>query len=250
MSGACGARRPKGSGTEYLMPIFRLGDEVIFPPVHLTSGNGILAIGGDLLPDRLLAAYRQGIFPWYSEGDPIIWWSPDPRFVLFLEELRVSRSMMKVLRRGTFRITYDLRFREVIMSCQKARRKQDGTWITDDMLEAYCTLHDLGMAHSAEAWHEDELVGGIYGVSQGRCFFGESMFSLMSNASKAALIDLVHRLKELEFKFLDCQVYTAHLERLGARYISRKEFIDLLKAGLQHETLQGKWQLIPESGQQ
>ncbi|HET6460438.1 MAG TPA: leucyl/phenylalanyl-tRNA--protein transferase [Syntrophales bacterium] len=229
------------------MPIFRLGDEITFPPVHLTSGNGILAIGGDLSPDRLLTAYRQGIFPWYSEGDPIIWWSPDPRFVLFLEELRVSRSMMKVLRRRTFSITYDHKFREVIMSCQKARRKHDGTWITDDMLEAYCTLHNLGMAHSTEAWHEGKLVGGIYGVSLGRCFFGESMFSLMSNASKAALIDLVYRLKELKFRFLDCQVYTAHLERLGARYISRKEFIELLNAGLQCETLPGNWQFMPES---
>jgi leucyl/phenylalanyl-tRNA---protein transferase len=233
-------------GTKYLMPIFRLGDEINFPPVHLTSGNGILAIGGDLSPSRLLTAYRQGIFPWYSEGDPIIWWSPDPRFILFPEELRVSRSMTKVLRRRTFRITYDHKFREVVLSCQKLRRKQNGTWITDDMLEAYCTLHDLGMAHSAEAWHEGRLVGGIYGVSLGRCFFGESMFSLMSNASKAALINLVYKLKGLKFRFLDCQVYTAHLERLGACYISRGEFIGLLKAGLQRETLRGNWQFMPE----
>ena len=228
------------------MPIFRLGDEIIFPAVHLTSGNGILAIGGDLSPDRLIAAYRQGIFPWYSEGDPIIWWSPDPRFILFLEELRVSRSMMKVLRRGTFRITYDQKFREVVLSCQKLRRKQNGTWITDDMLEAYCTLHELGIAHSAEAWYEGKLVGGIYGVSLGRCFFGESMFSLISNASKAALIDLVYKLKELKLEFLDCQVYTAHLESLGARFISRDEFIGLLKSGLQHETLLGNWECMPE----
>ncbi len=228
------------------MPIFRLGDETIFPPVHLASGNGILAIGGDLSPDRLITAYSNGIFPWYLEGDPIIWWSPDPRFILFLEELRVSRSMMKVLRRETFRITYDHKFREVILSCQKLRRKQNGTWITDDMLEAYCTLHELGIAHSAEAWHEGKLVGGIYGVSLGRCFFGESMFSLLSNASKATLIDLVYKLKELKFEFLDCQVYTAHLESLGARYVSRDEFIGLLKSGLQHETLQGNWKCMPE----
>jgi leucyl/phenylalanyl-tRNA--protein transferase len=228
------------------MPIFRLGDEIIFPPVHLASGNGILAIGGDLSPGRLLTAYRQGIFPWYSEGDPIIWWSPDPRFILFLEELKVSRSMMKVLRRRTFRITYDHKFREVVLSCQKLRRKQNGTWITDDMLEAYCTLHDLGLAHSAEAWHGEKLVGGIYGVSLGRCFFGESMFSLMSNASKAALIDLVYKLRELQFEFLDCQVYTAHLESLGARFISRDEFVDLLKSGLRHETMRGNWEFMPE----
>jgi leucyl/phenylalanyl-tRNA---protein transferase len=228
------------------MPIFRLGDEIIFPPVNLTSGNGILAIGGDLSPDRLIAAYRQGIFPWYSEGDPIIWWSPDPRFILFLEELRVSRSMMKVLRQGTFRITYDQNFREVVLSCQKLRRKQKGTWITDEMLEAYCTLHELGSAHSAEAWHEGKLVGGIYGVSLGRCFFGESMFSLMNNASKAALIDLVYKLRELKFKFLDCQVYTAHMESMGARFIPREEFIDLLKSGLQHDTLGDNWEIMPE----
>ena len=228
------------------MPIFRLGDEIIFPPVQLTSGNGILAIGGDLSPDRLVAAYRQGIFPWYSEGDPIIWWSPDPRFILFLEELRVSRSMVKVLRRGSFRITYDQKFREVVLSCQQSRRKQKGTWITDDMLEAYCRLHELGSAHSAEAWHEGKLVGGIYGVSLGRCFFGESMFSLMNNASKAALIDLVYKLRERKFKFLDCQVYTAHMESMGARFIPREEFINLLKSGLQHDTLGGKWEFMPE----
>jgi leucyl/phenylalanyl-tRNA--protein transferase len=228
------------------MPIFRLVDEVIFPPIDLTSGNGILAVGGDLLPQRLIAAYSEGIFPWYSEGEPIIWWSPDPRFILFLNELRVSRSMMKVLRRGTFRITYDQKFREVVLSCQGLRRKQKGTWITDDMLEAYCKLHELGIAHSAEAWHEGQLVGGIYGVSLGRCFFGESMFSIMSNASKAALINLVHKLEELKFAFLDCQVYTAHMESLGARFISRGKFMGLLKSGLEHETMQGNWGVMPE----
>jgi leucyl/phenylalanyl-tRNA---protein transferase len=223
------------------MPIFRLGDEVIFPPVELTSGNGILAVGGDLSPDRLITAYREGIFPWYSEGDPIIWWSPDPRFILFLNEIRVSRSTMKVLRRGMFEIKYDHDFRSVVLSCQKARRKQKGTWITDDMLEAYCSLHELGIAHSAEAWHEGKLAGGIYGVALGRCFFGESMFSLMSNASKVALINLVQKLKGLKFEFLDCQVHTAHMESMGARFISRNEFSVLLKSVLEHETLQGNW---------
>jgi leucyl/phenylalanyl-tRNA--protein transferase len=228
------------------MPIFRLGDEIIFPPVQMTSGSGILAIGGDLSSGRLLEAYRQGIFPWYSEGDPIIWWSPNPRFVLFLEELKVSRSMKKALRQGIFRITYDHNFREVVVLCQKSRRRQKGTWITDDMLEAYCDLHDLGFAHCAEAWYGEKLVGGIYGVSLGRCFFGESMFSLISNASKAALINLVYKLKELKFEFLDCQVYTAHLESLGARYISRSEFCDLLKMGLKHESFRGNWRYMPE----
>jgi leucyl/phenylalanyl-tRNA--protein transferase len=228
------------------MPIFRLVDEIIFPPVHLTSERGILAIGGDLSPGRLLEAYRQGIFPWYSEGDPIFWWSPDPRFVLFLDELRVSRSMKKVLHHNVFRITYDHSFREVVEYCRIARRKKKGTWITHEMLEAYYILHTLGFAHSAEAWHGDKLVGGIYGVSIGRCYFGESMFSFMSNASKAALIHLVHTLKELKFEFLDCQVHTAHLESLGARYVSRDEFLNLLNTGLTHGTLRGNWRYMPE----
>ncbi len=228
------------------MPIFRLADEISFPPVQLTSKSGILAIGGDLSPGRLLEAYRQGIFPWYSEGDPIIWWSPDPRFVLFLNELKVSRSMKKVLRRDFFRITYDTHFREVVGLCQKSRRKQEGTWITEDMLEAYCALHTLGYAHSTEAWHEGKLVGGIYGVSLGRCYFGESMFSLINNASKAVLINLVYKLKELKFTFLDCQVYTAHLESLGARYVSRGDFLSLLAEGLKHETMRGNWMYMPE----
>ena len=228
------------------MPIFRLGDETTFPSVHLASESGILAIGGDLSPGRLLEAYRQGIFPWFSDGDPIIWWSPNPRFVLFPEELKVSRSMQKALRKNIFRVTYDHNFRKVVTLCQKPRRKQKGTWITDDMLEAYCFLHHLGFAHSAEVWYGEELVGGIYGVSLGRCFFGESMFSLMSNASKAALINLVYKLKEVKFEFLDCQVYTAHMENMGARYVHRSEFIDLLDRGLQHETLRGNWKYMPE----
>ena len=228
------------------MPIFKLSDEIVFPPVHLTSQSGILAIGGDLSPGRLLEAYRQGIFPWYSEGDPIVWWSPDPRFVLFLDELKVSKSMKKVLRHEVFRITYDHSFRGVIESCRKARRKMKGTWITYEMLEAYCTLHTLGFAHSAEAWYGDKLVGGIYGVSLGRCYFGESMFSLMSNASKAALINLVHKLKELKFEFLDCQVHTSHLGSLGARYIARDAFLNLVREGLTHETLRGNWSSMPE----
>jgi leucyl/phenylalanyl-tRNA--protein transferase len=154
--------------------------------------------------------------------------------------------MKKVLRHNVFRITYDHSFREVVEYCRKAQRKKKGTWITHEMLEAYCTLHTLGFAHSAEAWHGDKLVGGIYGVSIGRCYFGESMFSLMSNASKAALIHLVHKLKEFKFEFLDCQVHTAHLERLGARYVSRDDFLNLLSEGLTHESLRGNWRYMPE----
>lgn len=228
------------------MPIFQLSDEVIFPPVHLASKSGILAVGGDLSPGRILTAYRHGVFPWYSEDDPIIWWAPDPRFILFTEELRISRSMKKVLRHDTFRITYDHDFLGVIYACQKSRRKKKGTWITEDMLEAYNTLHLLGYAHSAEAWYGDRLVGGVYGISLGRCFFGESMFSSVSNASKMALISLVIRLKDLKFQFLDCQVYTAHMETLGARFVPRAEFTRLLKKSLKCDTLRGNWRYMPE----
>jgi leucyl/phenylalanyl-tRNA--protein transferase len=228
------------------MPIFQLGDEIIFPAVHLAEPSGILAIGGDLSPGSLLEAYRRGIFPWYNDGDPIIWWSPDPRFVLFLSELRVSRSMKKVLRRNIFTVTYDHKFCEVVTLCQKPRRKQKGTWITHDMLEAYCFLHELGFAHSAEVWYGERLVGGVYGVCIGKCFFGESMFSIMSNASKTALIHLVYTLRGIGFEFLDCQVYTAHMESMGARHIPRSQFIDLLERGLQHDTLRGNWKFMSE----
>jgi leucyl/phenylalanyl-tRNA--protein transferase len=228
------------------MPVFKLNSDCIFPPVHRASKSGILAFGGDLSPERLLSAYRQGIFPWYSDGEPILWWSPDPRFVLFLDELRISRSMQKILRSNRFKITFDQDFHGVISACQKPRKKEKETWITTEMLEAYDTLHRMGFAHSAEAWCEDKLVGGIYGVSLGRCFFGESMFSVMSNASKAALIRLVEGLKALHFSFLDCQVYTEHMETLGAKLISRVTFIRLLEEALENDTLQGNWEYVRE----
>ena len=231
------------------MPVFQLGDDVIFPPVRLASKSGILAIGGDLSPGRLLEAYRRGIFPWYCEDDPIIWWSPDPRFVLFPEELRISRSMKKVLRQRIFKITYDHNFLGVVSSCQKSRKKEKGTWITDEMLDAYNALHILGYAHSAEAWHEEKLVGGIYGVSLGRCFFGESMFSLMSNASKAALIHLVDTLKKMNFEFLDCQVHTTHMETFGGRFVPREKFSILLQNALKYDTLRGNWRYLQEFNQ-
>jgi leucyl/phenylalanyl-tRNA--protein transferase len=228
------------------MPVFKLSRERIFPPVHLTSESGLLAFGGDLSPERLLSAYRQGIFPWYSDGDPILWWSPDPRFVLFLHDLRISRSMNKILKSNRFKITFDQDFLGVISACQKPRKTEKETWITTEMQEAYHTLHRMGFAHSAEAWHEDKLVGGIYGVSLGRCFFGESMFSVMSNASKAALIRLVQGLQALQFSFLDCQVYTGHMETLGAKLISREKFIRLLEEALENDTLQGNWENLRE----
>ncbi|MBN1665132.1 MAG: leucyl/phenylalanyl-tRNA--protein transferase [Deltaproteobacteria bacterium] len=224
------------------MLIYRLpDDDHIFPPVELASRTGILAVGGDLSPQRILAAYRNGIFPWYSADEPIIWWSPDPRFVLFPDELNIAKTMKPVLKRNVFHITCDRNFADVIASCQKPRRKERETWITEDMREAYIKLHDMGYAHSVEAWHEDKLAGGLYGVSLGRCFFGESMFAAVSNASKTAFITLVNRLKELNFDLIDCQVYTAHLKSLGARHIPRHRFSALLEESLRHETICGNW---------
>jgi leucyl/phenylalanyl-tRNA---protein transferase len=232
------------------MPVYRLPDGILFPPVTHAVKSGLLAVGGDLSPERLLAAYREGIFPWYSEGEPILWWSPDPRFVLFPGELRVSRSMRQFLKKRSIRITFDEDFHGVIAACRKPRSGQDGTWITPAMQEAYGALHERGYAHSAEVWHEERLVGGLYGVSLGRSFFGESMFSTMANASKAALITLVGHLRERDFDLVDCQVETTHLGSLGARPIPRREFCSLLKESLRHETLQGSWKMLntPPSG--
>jgi leucyl/phenylalanyl-tRNA--protein transferase len=227
------------------MPVFQLTSDSVFPPVHWASKSGLLAVGGDLSPRRLLMAYRHGIFPWYSEAEPILWWSPDPRFVLFSEELRITRSMRQFLKKGTARITYDRNFPAVIAACQKPRPQQEATWITPEMQDAYIVLHEQGFAHSVEVWQEDVLVGGLYGVSLGRCFFGESMFSTVSNASKAALIDLVCRLKPLGFSLIDCQVYTAHLESLGGRHIPRSEFMVQLTKALKQETLRGNWSVHP-----
>jgi leucyl/phenylalanyl-tRNA--protein transferase len=223
------------------MPVYRLPDQPVFPPVERAIKSGLLAVGGDLSPERLLAAYREGIFPWYSEGEPLLWWSPDPRFVLFPEELRVSRSMRQLLKKQLFRITFDHAFRQVIVACQKPRPGQDATWITPEMQEAYIALHDLGYAHSVEVWQDESLVGGLYGVSIGRTFFGESMFSTRANASKAALITLVSGRADLHFNLIDCQVETPHLGSLGARPIPRLEFGALLKESLRHETFRGNW---------
>ncbi|HON77644.1 MAG TPA: leucyl/phenylalanyl-tRNA--protein transferase [Spirochaetota bacterium] len=224
------------------MPIFVLNEEILFPPVNLAIREGILAVGGDLSPERLLKAYSEGIFPWYSEDEPIVWWSPDPRFVLLPEGIKVSRTMRQVISRNIFTITFDRAFREVITSCSTIdRAHQYGTWITDEMREAYCRLHDMGYAHSVEAWHGGELAGGLYGLSLGRCFFGESMFAKKSNASKAAFIVLVKKLQELGFIIVDAQVYTRHLESLGAFEMPRDEYIAVLRKGLQFETIQGSW---------
>jgi leucyl/phenylalanyl-tRNA---protein transferase len=212
------------------IPLPILDKNLHFPPVQKATGEGILAIGGDLCVERLQLAYRSGIFPWYSEDDPIIWWSPDPRFVLFPDELKVSESLARIIKSGRFTVTFDRDFRSVIGNCRKARRKgQPGTWITPEMLEAYCALHKAGLAHSVEVWKGDELAGGLYGVVAGKCFCGESMFTKVSNASKVALVRLVERLKRQGFIMIDCQVHTDHLASMGAREIPRQEFIKRLR---------------------
>ncbi|MDR3238368.1 MAG: leucyl/phenylalanyl-tRNA--protein transferase [Spirochaetia bacterium] len=224
--------------------IFNLPKEIIFPPVELAEPNGILAVGGDLSVERLIAAYRQGIFPWFSEGSPILWWSPDPRFILYPGEVKISKSMRQLLRRSVFSITYDQAFGDVIRGCRSRRKAQDGTWITDDMEDAYIELHGLGCAHSVEVWHKGALAGGLYGVSIGRMFFGESMFTYVSNASKAALITLCVKLQSLGFDCIDCQVYTKHLSSMGGRSISRDAFMSLISSSLKHKTIQGNWGAI------
>ncbi len=211
-----------------------LGKEIAFPPVDTAGEEGIVALGGDLETERLLLAYRNGIFPWYNEDEPIIWWSPDPRFVLFPGNLKISKSMQTVLRSGSFRFTINRAFNQVIQHCKTTSRKeQEGTWITPAVQKAYGILHTLGYAHSAEAWVNGELAGGLYGVRMGNVFFGESMFSKKSNASKFAFIQYVQQLKKEGVVLIDCQVYTEHLESLGAGMIKRKQFIDLLNQHIQ-----------------
>ena len=213
------------------MALFALGKELVFPPVSLSEPDGLLAMGGDLSTARLLLAYRQGIFPWF-DGDTPLWWCPDPRFVLFPEELKISKSMKQLFRNGSFEFSVDQAFPEVIEQCKTSSRKdQAGTWITPAVKEAYINLHGLGYAHSAEAWQNGELAGGCYGIRIGNVFFGESMFSKVSNASKFAFLSYAQQLKEEGVTLIDCQVYTPHLESLGAQMIPREQFIRLLKEG-------------------
>ncbi len=195
--------------------------------------DGLLAVGGDLTPTRLLNAYRRGIFPWFGEHDPILWWSPDPRMVLFPSRLKVSRSLGKTLRRRKFTVTFDLAFAHVIRACAAPRKDQPDTWISEEMILAYEQLHHQGVAHSAEAWQGDELAGGLYGIALGRIFFGESMFSDVSDASKVAFVGLVDRLQQSRYELIDCQVYTQHLETLGAELIPRSRFQDLIDAAIE-----------------
>lgn len=211
--------------------MYYVSESLFFPPVSEANADGILAVGGDLSPERLQLAYNSGIFPWFEQGEPILWWSPNPRMVLFLDELVVSKSMRNIRNRNIFKVTFNRNFRDVISNCQNIKREgQNGTWITNDMIEAYCKLHELGVAKSVEVWQDDILVGGLYGIDLGTVFCGESMFSLVSNASKVAFIALVNQLKLVNYKLLDCQVYNTHLESLGCREIEREEFIAILKS--------------------
>lgn len=217
-------------GKEYNIAF--LTEALIFPPVEYTNDEGLLAVGGDLSADRLILAYRQGIFPWFNEDSLILWWSPNPRMVLFPDKINISKTMRKIIRADKFQITENRCFKEVLEQCSSVERKgQHGTWITESMKSAYLRLHELGFAKSYEVWEKGELVGGLYGIDLDHVFCGESMFSLKSNASKVAFIHLARELKAKKYKFIDCQLYTPHLESLGAEEIPRKEFIKLLLKG-------------------
>ena len=222
--------------------MLQLGSELWFPPPEHFGEDGLVAIGGDLSAARLLLAYERGIFPWSAPEDPLLWWCPDPRAVIRTSEIKVSRSMRNVLNQKKFRITFDKDFRGVMEGC--ADRPEEGTWITEDFIEAYCTLHDLGFAHSVEAWDaQNELVGGLYGVSLGNLFFGESMFARASNASKVAFITFARELESWGIPWMDCQIMNPHLQSLGAEWMSRSDFLELLSDSLAAPTRRGTWQM-------
>jgi len=224
------------------MPVFQLSDTLLFPPPALAREDGLLAVGGDLSVPRLLLAYQHGIFPWYSPGEPILWWSPDPRLVLFPAEFHLAKRLARTIRQQIFSITFDTAFAQVIRACGQTRRKEgQGTWLDEEMIRAYCELHDQGHAHSVECWQNGELVGGLYGVALGAVFFGESMFSLVPDSSKVALAGLVERLQDWDFELIDCQVGTGHLQRLGAREISGAEFSTRLAEAVAKPSRLGSW---------
>lgn len=218
----------------------------MFPPVEQATPEGLLAIGGDLSSERLLEAYRRGIFPWYSAGQPILWWSPDPRAVLYLDRFRISRSLAKRMRKNIYTVSVDRCFHRVVESCAAPRRKDPigGTWITHEMINAYNQLHEMGYAHSVETWHRNKLVGGLYGLTIGRGFFGESMFSTMSDASKIALARLVDHLKAWDFAFVDCQLPSPHIQSLGAIEVPRNRFLFELAGALDAPDIIGNWNQI------
>lgn len=215
------------------MAIYRLPDEIVFPNPELSEEDGLLAVGGDLSIERLLIAYSNGIFPWYNPGEEILWWCPKPRFILKPEEIKISKSMRKIIRKGMFKVTFNNDFEGVISNCKNLREETyEGTWITDEMKEAYINLHKHGYALSVETYLDNELVGGLYGVIIGKCYFGESMFSKVSNASKMALIALAQKLEEDGFIFIDCQMQTKHLESMGGKFVEWDEFKAMLKEGI------------------
>jgi len=229
--------------------VYKLPAEPYFPDPHLADADGLLAYGGDLSPRRLVVAYQSGFFPWFNEDSPaILWWTPDPRMVLYPQKFKLSKSLRQKLRRKTFEVKVDSAFERVIKACRHAPRPgQEGTWITDEIEMAYTRLHRLGLAHSVECWQGEDLVGGLYGLSLGRIFFGESMFHTQSDASKVAFYYLSHYCKALDFTFIDCQMHTAHLESLGAEKMARKDYLEVLHQNNQEETLKGSWEnLVPQ----
>ncbi|WP_022663741.1 leucyl/phenylalanyl-tRNA--protein transferase [Desulfospira joergensenii] len=224
------------------MPIFRLSEQIDFPPARLSRSDGLLCIGGDLAPERLVLAYKRGIFPWFSENEPILWWSPDPRLVLFPQDIKISRSLRKTINKNCFQITVDNDFESTIRFCARPRRQEnEGTWLVREMIQAYIRLHRLGIAHSVEAWSRDRLVGGLYGIHLGKAFFGESMFSLENDASKVALVALANHLRIHGFHFIDCQVTSEHLINMGGVEISRHAFLNLLSKSVREEADPELW---------
>jgi len=224
------------------MPVFQLPEQILFPHPSLAEESGLLAVGGDLSPERLIAAYRSGIFPWYSDGDPLLWWFTSPRLVLFPDELIVPKRLARTIRQQRFTIRFDHDFPMVITDCGKSRIEDgEGTWITDEMRQAYIQLHRLGYAHSVECWQGDIMAGGLYGLRLGKVFFGESMFTRITDASKVAFVTLVHHLRKVGVELIDCQMTTGHLLRFGAREIEGKEFLRLLGQLIQSTSPDGMW---------
>lgn len=225
-----------------MMPVYLLNEGYNFPPVELSNRDGLLAVGGDLNPKRILNAYSNGIFPWYSEGQPIMWWSPNPRMVLFPDQFKISKSLRQIIRNDRFTVSFDGCFEDVIQACRSVRRKeQEGTWITRELLHALIALNKMGYAHSVETFREGKLVGGLYGISLGGVFFGESMFHFESSASKVALYHLVEFLKKHNFDLIDAQQQTEHLSSLGAIAINRKEFLLRIAKSMEKQTIRGDW---------
>jgi len=224
------------------MPLFRLSEQIEFPPAWLARPDGLLCIGGDLCSERLLLAYKNGIFPWFSDNEPILWWSPDPRLVLFPKDINISRSLKKTIRKQHFRVTINTAFEQTIVSCAQPRKEgNEGTWLVEEMIDAYIGLHKLGYAHSIETWCNDRLVGGLYGICLGHSFFGESMFSVESDASKVALVALANHLKNSNFDLIDCQVSSNHLFNMGAVEISRHSFLKILKRSVARKNDSNIW---------